>query len=242
MHHGIELRFGRVAITASTSRGSPAADDHALRAARGRQGPRHGARRGGRQDRLGGAGGRDRRVRDRSLHRPLPHRALHRRGPAAAQRRVRGAHLRRRGRLRRLTGALPARRSRSACADRVRARYPFAWFGILVEAPPSTGRAHLRAARPRLLARQHALPHAAAPVLPGASPTTRSTTGPTSGSGRSCTRAWRPTTAGPARRGRRSSTRASSGCASFVSSRCATAASTWPATPRTSCRRRARRA
>ena len=72
--------------------------------------------------------------------------------------------------------------------------YPFAWFGILCEAPPSTDELIYSSSRPRLRPDQPAQRHGAADVLPVRSRRATPRTGPTSGSGTSCR------SASPARR------------------------------------------
>ena len=117
--------------------------------------------------------------------------------------------------------------------------YPFGWLGILARGAAVERGADLRLARPRLLAAQHALAgdHAALPPVRAGRET--STSGPTSGSGKSCGRGSR-STAGRSTRAR-SWRRASPGCGASSSSRCSTAGSSWPETPRTSSRRPVRR-
>ena len=81
-------------------------------------------------------------------------------------------------------------------------------------------RADLRAPRARLRAATACARRASRGSTCSARPTRTSRRGPTSASGRSCTRAWRPTTAGRLERGRRSSRRASRRCAASSPSRC----------------------
>ena len=119
-------------------------------------------------------------------------------------------------------------------------QYPFAWFGILAEAPPSSDEliyAHSE--------RGFALVSTRSPTVQRlyfqCDPDDRtSTTGPTTGSGRSSRRGWR-------RRVRTVKTGnifkkdvlqfRSRSCAS----RCSTGGCSWPAIPRTRCRRPGRR-
>ena len=154
-------------------------------------------------------------------------------------RRARAA-LRRRRRLRRLPRHQPPDRPRRRAAH-LRARVP-----VRVARDPGRGGAlqrgaHLLPSRARLRAAQHALARRSRACTCSARPTTTSRSGPTSASGRSCRRAWpRPTATSRSSRAR-SSRRASRRCAASWPSRCATAGSSWPATPPTSCRRPAPR-
>ena len=78
-----------------------------------------------------------------------------------------GTRLRfRRRRLRRLPRRLPRRFPRGALRVFERT-YPFAWLGILAEAPPASGRADLHQPRARLRAAQHALADARPALPPG---------------------------------------------------------------------------
>ena len=118
--------------------------------------------------------------------------------------------------------------------------YPFGWFGILAEAPPSSRRADLRPPRARLRAGQHALARACSGSTSSATRATRSRTGRTTGSGRSCTRR----VVGrrlPAQGGRDLPEGHHPACAASSASRCSTAGCSWPATPRIRCRRPAPR-
>ena len=64
--------------------------------------------------------------------------------------------------------------------------YPFAWLGILAEAPPVERGADLRPPRARLRAAQHALARGHPPLPPVRARRRARRTGPTSASGRSC--------------------------------------------------------
>ena len=118
--------------------------------------------------------------------------------------------------------------------------YPFGWLGILSETPP-VRRGDLCPARARLRAALDAQSNAQPLLHPMQPRRLTSTTGRTSGSGRSSSGACRPTIArkivtGP------SIEKASPRCAASSRSRCASAGFFWPATPRISCRRPAPRA
>ena len=63
---------------------------------------------------------------------------VHRRGPPAAQRRARRSSPATSSPAATATGALPARRIPRSVRTEFERIYPFAWFGILVEAPPSS--------------------------------------------------------------------------------------------------------
>ena len=151
-----------------------------------------------------------------------------------------GLDVRRRRRRRRLPRPRAGRRSRTRCAARTSATYPFAWLGILAEAPPSTDEL-IYAWHPRRLractacARRRSAGCTCRSTRPSGS-----RTGPTTGSGTSCATRLRAATAGRCRPGR-CSTRASRRCAASSARRCGTAGCSSPATPRTSSRRPAPR-
>ena len=118
--------------------------------------------------------------------------------------------------------------------------YPFAWLGILAHAEPSSE---------ELIYANHergfALHSMRSPTITRlylqVRPTSSSTTGPTRASGMSCSGAWRRATAPSGSTRAEFSTGESRRCAASSSSRCSTGACSWPATPRTSCRRPARK-
>ena len=186
-----------------------------------------------------------------------------RRGPAdrVRGRERRGARLRRpaparqlrEGRRRRTSSratSSPAATASTACAAPACRRgaitdyekvYPFGWLGLLSDTPPVSHEL-IYANSPRGFALcSHAQPHAQ-PLLPA---------GAADRQGRGLVRRRLLAGAAPApRRPRarraghraRRSRRASRRCAASSPSRCASAACSWPATPRTSCRRPAPRA
>ena len=138
------------------------------------------------------------------------------------------------------TASAAPRCPRARC-DVYEREYPFAWLGILARAAPSSRGADLRAPRARLRAAQHALARGHAALPPGRARRGRSTAWPDERIWEELqTRLRHPTTASRSARAR-SSRRASRRCASFVAEPMRTAGCSWPATPRTSCRRPAPR-
>ena len=189
---------------------------------------------------LGGAGYRGRHHRPRRGERD-PTRRRHRCAVSdlAQGRRHPPCRLRFHRRLRRLPRSQPQDDSGERPAD-LREGLSLRLAGRAVTHASGHSRSDLQPSRTRIRALQHALEDPEPVLRPVPGSTTTSRNGPTIGSGRSsgavCPRKspgrWRP-----ARRSRRASRRSE---ASW-SSRCATGASSLPATPRTSCRRPGRR-
>ena len=141
--------------------------------------------------------------------------------------------------LRRVPRDLPPEHS-GGRAVRVLARVPVRLARHPRSGCPVERRARLRPPRARVRAPQPSLPGAQPPLRPVPPRRGPRRVARRAASGRSC----RPASASMAGRSRkgRSSRRASPGCAATSASRCATVASSSPATPRTSCRPPARRA
>ena len=232
VHHGIELQFDGERHRIPLERAGRRPHDRRLRPDRGRQGPDRGA-------------ARERRARccfevdGRRAARP---RRASARGSATRTTGARaGARVRRHRRLRRLPRRLPRRRIPDGRAAHVRARVSrsagsASWPRSRRRATSSSTRTTSAASRCSACAR----PSSAASTC-SAAPTRTSTSGRTSASGRSCRRGsaldgWtlhegpilEKGVTGDAQLRRRADA--------------ATAASSSPATPRTSCRRPARRA
>ncbi len=174
VHHGIELRFGGARPPHRLRRADRRARDHGLRPAGGRQGPDRGA-------------ARRRRRRSASRSRTCALDGIETDAPA------RRASARRRGSTSSrcdfiagcdgFHGVCRDADSRRACSTVYERVYPFAWLGILAEAPPSTRRADLRLPRARLRPAQHALADDQPPLPPVRARRRRSRPGPTSASG-----------------------------------------------------------
>ncbi len=149
------------------------------------------------------------------------------------------ARVRRRRRLRRLPRHLPAERSRTACCATFTREYPFGWLGILAEVAPSNDElvyAHHERGFALLCLRSPELSGYYVQCSPRRGHRRR---GPTTGSGselqrRTALDGW-TLAEGPILE------KGVTGMRSFVASRCSTAGSSSPATPRTSSRRPVRR-
>ena len=183
MHHGHRAALRRHAATASTSTGLTGGRDHGLRPAGGGQGPDR--RAAGRRRAAAVRGRRTWRVHDLDGDRPRDH------ATATDGERAR-AGVRRHRRLRRLPRHLPRRRSRAGVLHGLRAR--------AIRSPGSASSPQRRRPREELIYAHHergfALHSMRSPTLTPALPAVRAgrgsrRAGPTTGSGRSCTRAWR---------------------------------------------------
>ena len=153
----------------------------------------------------------------------------------------RRARLRLRRRLRRQPRRLPDRRCPRARSARLFPRLPVRLVRHPGQGAALLRRADLRPPRARLRAGQHPLAQTSSACISSATRTTRSTTGRTTGSGRSC----RPGSTGdglPAQGGADLPEGHHRRCAASSASRCSTAACSSPATPPTPCRRPAPRA